>query len=229
MTLIKYVLFIALAFSGFNCFALGGDEVRNGGGYIIRCDTNPDGVFINYFVDYWFGYRTAGVFDRTYLPPAFGSPKERVSLILNNLAKVYPQKAKVLQGYLESFEKDSVFVDDMAEQVTHDVPLKGWPSVNHSCVGQQMIVQSGPYTNVRYTIYTKLWKTLPTDQKAFAILHEILLRDYRGRFTTEDAGRRVQTDSWTLAYWSMNNKSADYLRNRIPDLSVMPEDLVFGD
>ncbi|HEX7673732.1 MAG TPA: hypothetical protein VF412_06150 [Bdellovibrio sp.] len=157
-----------------------GNETQNGG-FVALCSTNNTPAEI-YFLDYYVYTRQLRPTDPVLvLPPVLGSPLQKAREVVQRFAEISPDLGAVYLNYLDHFESQVVWVAEMPANVTNDIGNLAISIIDSShpkCLSRQMIIQSRHDSQVRYYINKGLWDNLnDNNQKAIAILHEIVLRD----------------------------------------------------
>lgn len=203
--------FLILSFVFLPCFAaqatiLQGHD-RGNGGNIVSCPTQfPGYLFMDYFVA---SKRTS----LAPLNPIMGDADSKVRNILESLEVYRPVLAASLRQKLDIFLEESIMLPDMPERVVDDYGFGNDLNLV-GCQLRQLIVQVlDQNLRTSYFISESLWQELSEEQKAYAILHEILLKEFRASRSSVKDTSLVQWAAISLTTWVTlrDRKQAPYL------------------
>jgi hypothetical protein len=108
---------------------------------------------------------------------AVGSDEyQKAQGIIDRFGRLNPSRQKIYSQWLKTFESETQFIDGLNIVGIPDVGVSYIPD---SCELKQMIVQVEPLTKFerRYTIDLRIWKSMDMDQRAAAIVHELIYRE----------------------------------------------------
>lgn len=151
---------------------------RGNGGNIVFCanETHP------MFLDYYIFVRNENKFIFPSLSPTNGTAIEKALQVIQPLYLHSTTLADRLRKTILDFESESYFVSDMPRVVVNDESISALLET-YRCNLHQLIFQRNIPTaeGVRYFISQQHWKILDEDQKATAIVHEAVLREFMGK------------------------------------------------
>lgn len=122
--------------------------------------------------------------------PIAHSPTEAATLLLEPLKILSPQRAVTYYSWLDHFFEEAILVNplharDIFPYAYSDVDLSTKILLSsRSCKIDVVIFQKDQVTTgePRYLIVSTYWQDLATDEKAAAIVHEIIMRDFKEKF-----------------------------------------------
>lgn len=167
-------IFIALTYAA---PSLAGFE-RGNGGNIVFCDNESRPMFLDYYIF----TRNENKFIFPPLSPTHGPAIEKALQVIQPLYLHSISLGDRLRKTILSFESESYFVSDMPRVVVNDESISALLEL-YRCNIHQLIFQRNLPTaeGVRYFISQQHWKILDEDQKATAIVHEAVLREFMGK------------------------------------------------
>ena len=171
----KFIFFVVLtlsyappSFAGFQ---------RGNGGNIVFCADEARPMFLDYYL---FLRQEEKIFI-PLLPPGQGSAENKALNMIEPISQSFPRLTKKIAKSIRDFKREFFLIPNMPRVVVVD---EGLSSVleTYNCQIHQLIFQQEEPTieGIRYFVSSPHWKLLDDDQKAVAILHEAILREYIG-------------------------------------------------
>lgn len=151
---------------------------RGNGGNIVFCANETEPMFLDYYIY----IRSEKKLLFPILSP-MNTPAIEKALQLIQPLNVYDSLlTERLASAIRSFEKESYFINDMPRVVVADEGLRALIET-YQCNIHQLIFQRDLPTaeGIRYFVSEKHWKMLNDDQKATALVHEAVLREFMGK------------------------------------------------
>lgn len=159
-------------------------SLRGNGGHIVRCQ-NGESRFLDY-------YEATHSFGMNLPPfqPADSDEFQKTQGLLQRLAEYDRPLAQTLLSWLKEFPAETQW--------------RSWGDVNSTgdagfflppdCKPQQLIIQNGPGESGlhRYQIDPLKWQALMMDEKATAILHELVYRAFMSDFSFSSTSKKVR-------------------------------------
>lgn len=151
--------------------ALAEGQDRGNGGDVIVCPSKRGKSVI--FYD---RYETEHRFGFKFVPPAGKDVNEKLSSLIQRLEKRSPTRAARYRKWASTLPFESKFLKGI-ELI--DISDTGSGFIPAGCKPEQLVVQSQPKfrNDKRYTFNDDLWRLLDDDNKAVALMHELILRE----------------------------------------------------
>lgn len=161
---------LVLASSLVCTYALASNE-RGNGGKLVECDENHPKRYE--LLDLYEARKIPEWGLVTDLGGAELSADEKVNAVLDKLARVDPNKARVLKTKFSEFYSNTSFLWNMR---LADIPDVGLASLENGCQLVQLAVQKKPQLPGQklYTIDKDYWDKIGSDNQAALILHELV-------------------------------------------------------
>ena len=151
---------------------------RGNGGNIVFCANETEPMFLDYYIY----IRSEKKILFPILSPVNTPAIEKALQLIQPLNAFDSLPTERLAKTIRSFEQESYFINDMPRVAVADEGLRALIET-YRCNIHQLIFQREIPTaeGVRYFISEKHWKMLNNDQKATAMVHEAVLREFMGK------------------------------------------------
>ncbi len=209
-----------------------GGRVGNGGGLVVCRNPADHAIRSVELIDYYEA-RTRRKLTLD-LESLTGSWKERAQQLISRLSKLSPMRVDIYSKWLETFEKEAVFVKD--SQFT-TIPDTGFIAIPNGCEFEQGVVQLKPRfsDDYRYSVNLTLWEAMDDSQRAGLVLHEFLYREAIGYGHTDSISVRyingtiadskfaaMEESNWISLLTQAKYEMTDIVSNT-PDLKIEME------
>lgn len=148
---------------------------RGNGGNIVLCLGESQPLFLDYYL---FKRSQTGI----YLPPLSPMDQGPMEKALNLILPIYQYDRGLALSFAETinnFPQEAFYISDMPRVVVDDEGLPA-SAETFNCQMHQLIFQREQplFDGIRYFVSLPHWRLLSDDQKATALVHEALLREY---------------------------------------------------